>query len=75
MGALSYRQTLAALQKIRKNKGLSQTEFATRFGVSPYSVINFENGRSDRFRTAMLYFRTDPVGFVRALEGENGTDI
>lgn len=76
MGATGRYAILNALRNIRRDKGLTQQELALLSGVSPYCIINFENGRSDRFKTALCYYRLNPEKFMLALqEGENGADI
>lgn len=67
MDALKYADFLSTCAKIRVEKGLSQVAMAARFGVSPYAIINFENGRSERFRTALLYGRLSLLEFEAAL--------
>lgn len=76
IGAVGYKRLLSAMQNIRTDAGLSQMAFAAKYGISPYSVINFENGRSNRFRTALYYFHENPVSFTHAIEEAfNGADI
>lgn len=69
MDALKYADFLSECAAIRAKHGLTQVGMAARFGVSPYSIINFENGRSDRFRTALLYARLSILEFTAAVAG------
>lgn len=76
IGAVDYKRLLSAIQNIRIDAGLSQKAFAAKYGISPYSVINFENGRSNRLPTALYYFNENPVSFTHAIEEAfNGADI
>ncbi len=76
IGAVDYHRLLSHLRNIREDSGLSQKAFSAKYGVSPYRIINFENGRSGRLLTALYYFKENPEAFIRAAEEVfNGTDI
>jgi putative transcriptional regulator len=57
---------------IRKRLGLSQAEFAGRFGFSPRSVQDWEQGRrkpESAARAYLLVIARDPKAVDRALRG------
>ena len=55
---------------IRKRLGLSQAKFAERFGLSPATIRDWEQGRRRPDRTARILLTVierDPEAVVRAL--------
>ena len=57
---------------IRKRMGLSQTEFARRFGFSPRAVQDWEQGRrkpETAARAYLLVIAREPKAVDRALRG------
>lgn len=58
------------VRTIRERLGLSQEEFATRFGLEPSTVRNWEQGRNEPDPAAQLLLKiidTNPQAVERAL--------
>jgi putative transcriptional regulator len=72
--AHSYRMHVPAdidVQSIRRKMRLSQNEFASRFGISPGTLRDWEQGRKKPegpARVLLMVIAKDPKAVTRALE-------
>jgi putative transcriptional regulator len=59
------------VQRIRRSLHLSQNEFASRFGISPGTLRDWEQGRKKPegpARVLLMVIAKDPKAVTRALE-------
>lgn len=72
---INAKKVAVQLYKIRKEKGMTQQDFADAFSVEKSAISNFERGRSVPAYIMLLYASENPALFMKEVEKVYGTDI